>query len=1013
MSVQGESYIPHVSHRPRRHLVQTILLGFLFLWLGTLAAHAQFTRFQDFTDEQGLGNLVVDALAQDRDGYILLGTEAGLYRYDGTGVTSDDAGLPSAAWIQQLAVDDAGRVWAVTTDGLYVRCGSTFSRVDVGRPSPHLKSPHFLTAAGGRVVLDIDGTLLTAPVAASTVGQFSPLFDAKTLATIPDLAKARFVVPDANGALLIGCGMAICRLEAGRVTVLGKADGLPADSWQVALRTPDGTLWTRSLDHIAWRRPGQAAFAVVTLPDRRGGSGGTAPGEHTSYVANPERLDLLNDRHGGVLTQGTDGLVDWNGTDWHAYRHHQGGLPADRIQTFMFDREGSLWIGSFGTGAFRSIGLGEWEHWTTDDGLPSKIVWAMARLPDRQFWVATDGGTVTMSGPVAGIPAETNYIVKATRSGRVWLAPIGFLLTRRDPAHGTVEQFPSLGKVVTATVDRDNRLWLGTSGGLFMVADADAPAREVHAELVLARDTTLVTTDPAGMVWVLSPDGVFRRNAARHFDLMVSPASLRGASIALTFSRNGDIWVGTDSNGVLRFRVTGDHVEQLSPIAAPVIGSNNVLFAHRDHRGWIWLGTDHGIDMFDNRIWQHFDSSSGPITNDINQAAVFEDMDGSMWFGTSHGLSHLIDPTRSLTRTMLHPLVTGVSLGDRALPPSMHVDWSSAPLVIRFVDLDFTHGRNIAFRYRLRELDTGWSTTAEHAIRYAGLPAGKLHFTLIAVDAVDGSISAPIGFTISIRAPWWRRWWFYGLCTLAITALLVGTWQVRVRLLLRNQRHLENMVSARTAEIEQAKHKLEHQANDMRHQSRELERQARELQRLALSDVLTGLANRRAIMDALEEAVAAALKSESPLAVLLCDVDHFKKINDGFGHLAGDEVLGAFGIRLGTAINAPEAVGRYGGEEFLVILPGDPDAIMQRVSAIRSAITEAPYRFGDADRVVTSSGGLAFLRAGDTALLLLARADAALYEAKENGRDRIEEARSDVTTRRRESHRVVEVGDVG
>ena len=570
-------------------------------------------------------------------------------------------------------------------------------------------------------------------------------------------------------------------------------------------------------------------------------------------------------------------------------------------------------------------------------------------------------------------------------------------LTRRDPAQGRIEQLAFGSKVVSADVDPDNRLWLGTSNGLFMVADADAPATDLQADLVLAHATTLVTTDPAGLVWVLSPDGVFRRDGAGQFDLVISPALLKSSPEALAFSRDGDVWVGTDSEGVQRFRLAGGQAEPLPSLVSPLISSNNILFAHCDGRGWMWLGTDHGIDMFDGQGWRHLDSSGGPITNDMNQSAVYEDFDGSMWFGTSHGLSHLVNPARTQPDATLHPLVTSVSLGERTLPVAQatHADWSPEPLVIRFVDLDYAHGHGISFRYRLSGLETGWSNTIEHEVRYSDLPAGELRFELIAVDALHGFVSAETGFTIYVRAPWWRRWWFRGLCAFAAMALIAGSWQARMRLLLHNQRRLEQVVSARTAEIDQAKCELQHQAG-------ELERQAVDMQRLAMSDALTGLANRRAIMVALEAAIAAALEAETPLAVLLCDIDHFKRINDNFGHLAGDEVLTAFGSRLGAAMEPPETVGRYGGEEFLVLLPVDSNALAGRVGSIRSAITDASYAFGDAERTVTSSGGLAFLRAGDTAVSILERADEALYKAKENGRNRIEEERSEVSERRRE-----------
>ncbi len=956
-----------------RWLLHAALLGLLLPWCLIPGAQAQFTRFQNLTDEQGLGNLTVYALAQDRDGYLLIGTEAGLYRYDGVGITADDAGLPSASWIQQIVSDQTGRVWIVTADGLYVRRGPGFSRVETGTTA-HLQSAHLLAATATRVALDAGGTLLAAPVGAGMVGRFSPLFDAATLARVPELARARFVSPDTGDGLLIGCGVSICREAGNRVAVLGDADGLPADIWQVAIRTPDGTLWARSLDRIAWRRPGRTRFEVAVLPGARD-PGMARPGEHTSYVAHPERLGLLDDRHGGVLTQSAGGLIDWNGTTWRMYAHHAGGLPTNRLQAFMFDREGSLWVGSFGTGVFRSIGMDSWEHWTADDVLPSNIVWSMTRLANRKLWVATDSGTVAIGSAASSISAETNYVAQATAAGRVWLAPVGAPLTRIDPARNLVERFASVGRVVTADLDRTGRLWLCTPGGLFMVSQPDAPAPDVHPELVLAHDVQQVTTDPSGAVWALSADGVFRRDGSGRFDLVVPPALLRSAPFALTFTPGGELWVGTESTGVLRFRVTGSQVEPLPSLVSPVIGSNNVLFAHRDRRGWIWLGSDHGIDMFDGRSWRRFDGSDGPITNDMNQAAVYEDTDGSMWFGTSHGLSHLVDPTLRPPPAMLHPLVTGLSFDNRslALAPSIRTHWSAASLTIRFVDLDYTHGRNIAFRYRLDGLDSGWSSTTEHEVRYAGLPPGTLRFELVAVDTVHGRASAPVGFTLHIRAPWWRRWWFYGLCAVAATVILVGTWQVRIRLLLRQKRRLEELVGARTAEIEAAQ---------------------RELQRQVLSDVLTGLANRRAIMDALEQAVAAAQHTGAPLAILLCDIDHFKKINDGFGHLAGDQVLTAFGARLGAAISPPEAAGRYGGEEFLVILHGEPDAVLRSVSAIHRAITASPYDVGDVKRPVTSSGGLAFLHTEDNALSLVARADAALYRAKENGRNRVEDERS-------------------
>ncbi len=943
-------------------LLRAILIGCAVASTLVTGAQAQFTRFESYTDEQGLGNASVSTLAQDADGYILLGTEAGLYRYDGLTISpyGAAAGLPPAAWIRKLATDDHGQVWVVTSDALYLRQGSSFHRIKVGRPL-HITSPHVIAFSSGNVVLDVDGTLLSAPANMHASRSFVPLLSPANLTAYPELARSRFVASDTDGALLIGCGSAICRLKNGRVDVSGVGDGLPADAWQVALRTPDGTLWARSLDRLAWRRPGQRSFTAIIIPGRRG----------RFNLAVPARLDLLTDGRNGVFTMGEEGLLQYDGTSWRTFRHHEGGLPATPIQSFTFDREGSLWVGSIGRGAFRSLGLGTWEHWTASDGLPSEIIWAMARPRGGQLWVATYGDTVALEGGVSAVPGGSENI-SASKAGRLWIAPLRAPLVRLDPARGIIEHFPITGDVSATYIDPTNRLWLSTDKALLTIKDADAPVSQMKVEVAINQATTQVITDRFGVTWAATAAGIVRRSRSGEFQTVIPSSSLKGRPGGLAFGPNDDLWTFTDSAGVMRFHmVDGLPVKSLPSIVAPLIGSNNVLFLHRDRRDWMWVGTDHGIDLFDGRSWRRFDVTDGLLTNDLDQGAVFEDDDGSMWFGSSRGLTHLIDPARLHPTSPLHPKITRLSIGTRLLPATslIRINSSSAPLVIRFTDLDPARAQKVTFRYRMREIDSGWSDTSGHEVRYARLPAGDLHFDLVALDPIHGSISAPVSVFLRIRAPWWRHWWFYSACTLAVAGTVVGTWQVRVRLLLRQRRRLEQLVSDRTAEIEQARSELE---------------------RLAMSDVLTGLPNRRALMTLLEDAVATALSAQAPLAVLLCDLDHFKKINDSHGHLAGDAVLTAFGNRLSAIIKTPEVAGRYGGEEFCIILPLSRRDIVERTAIIRSAIADSPYQVGGARRIVTTSGGLAFLRAGESALSLLARADAALYRAKEKGRNRIE-----------------------
>ena len=120
----------------------------------------------------------------------------------------------------------------------------------------------------------------------------------------------------------------------------------------------------------------------------------------------------------------------------------------------------------------------------------------------------------------------------------------------------------------------------------------------------------------------------------------------------------------------------------------------------------------------------------------------------------------------------------------------------------------------------------------------------------------------------------------------------------------------------------------------------------------------------------------------------LIDVDHFKQINDGWGHLIGDEVLAALGSRLRQAMTQGDAAGRYGGEEFLVVLTGERAAATHMEALCRS-LGSLPIPTGAPELVVTVSAGIAMASANETWQSLIARADKALYRAKAEGRDRV------------------------
>ena len=168
----------------------------------------------------------------------------------------------------------------------------------------------------------------------------------------------------------------------------------------------------------------------------------------------------------------------------------------------------------------------------------------------------------------------------------------------------------------------------------------------------------------------------------------------------------------------------------------------------------------------------------------------------------------------------------------------------------------------------------------------------------------------------------------------------------------------------------------------------EAEVMAQDMGRLAITDALTRIMNRRGITVSLLDAMAQSERYSAPLTVVMADIDHFKLVNDEYGHKAGDKVLAAAAGIFADALRMPDKVGRYGGEEFLMVLPHTTLAHGRKIAErIRAAAAAHKFDIGQKNVRLTVSLGLAQFRKGEDLEQLISRVDKALYEAKAGGRN--------------------------
>jgi diguanylate cyclase (GGDEF)-like protein len=179
----------------------------------------------------------------------------------------------------------------------------------------------------------------------------------------------------------------------------------------------------------------------------------------------------------------------------------------------------------------------------------------------------------------------------------------------------------------------------------------------------------------------------------------------------------------------------------------------------------------------------------------------------------------------------------------------------------------------------------------------------------------------------------------------------------------------------------------------------ELARAREALQHQATHDAMTGAMNRSAISDALARELPRAIRSESTLAVFLIDLDHFKQINDRFGHHAGDVAIIAACTRMQDCVRSHDYVGRYGGEEFLCVIPdADESTALHIAERMRNRISVNPVVFNANPIPLTATIGVALSRSADTPESLLRRADIALYNGKRMGRNTVQLCKDPLAT---------------
>lgn len=772
-------------------------VGCCCVLLGLLPALvlAQQLSLRYHTAADGLGNLGVNALAQEPGGALWIGTESGLYRHDGETIRRADGGPEQIIYSMAFGAD--GALWVASQAGLYRRSGSGggFVAVPAHDGAWKLRWGQTLAALpdGGVLVIGVDG-MLWRVTANGEDARSEPALPATLVPTEPHALDVRSILVARDGAWWFGCGGALCRWHENRLERWTEADGVPRGEWLSLLEAKDGSIWVRSDHHVVRRTAGATRFSNVTP-------------EGLSRAAPRRWLPLREDREGRVLTTGDGGVFRWQAGRWQHFGE-RNGLAEERIHALLQDRDGDVWLGTSGHGLAQWRGYASWSSWTRHQGLPSDEVWSIADDGAGRVWIGTERGVVSMEhgGTKLARTGQAGGMVADGRGG-MWLYAFGGKLFHRTRAAPWLLMTGSDRFRVNKLLAVDGELWIATDHGLFTTPlDGSGPLRrrdELDHVVVADGDRYIITAcreADSGIIWVGTGGALLRFDPARGFVRPPVEGLAPNGGVVYLACGAGRVWLRTAiGQQLMRIDLARPGALRAVPVQPAVLNGRRILSLLEDRRGWLWAGTDAGVVMWNGKDWRRFDESNGLVWNDCDQNALAEDAQGAIWVGTSRGVTRIDNPDRLGRVPPLTPKLTEARLGNVDLEQGRRVEipWSTQPLEVRWEVPLFTNRQAQHIRYRLRGRDDDWTDITRSDLRYAGLGAGSYSLELVAVNDDLGQSSQPLVLDFEIAPQWWQS---LPVIAAALTLLLLlgyAGYRVRIRRLVRRQAELEEQVHER------------------------------------------------------------------------------------------------------------------------------------------------------------------------------------------------------------------------
>lgn len=794
-----------------------------YLWLGTENGLARFdgVRFENYVRENSpaLANPNIEFLQLDSGGTLWVGALGQIASWDGRRLVAQEWPLVSGDLVNRLLVSHTNEMIFSTVQGCLIR----------GRLSPGGQWQWTSSRPAGPSIFTVDAT---GEIWRLTVGgRLWRMSGAQpALIQIPSAAgPIVHMAADASGRLWLGTERQLLRQTASGFEAVAPPPGVGEFSVLEMFPTRDGALWVAANERLwKWQNDDWQLDA------------GPWP------IRQPTLRWLLEDRAGNLwFTQYGSGLLRVNPAGEMLTLTTRNGLPGDRVRSLFEDREGNLWVGLDRGGLVR-LRLKQFEVLGPGEGLSDPVALSVCEDRDGVIWAGTYGGGVNRwaDGKFAnfnfGPEGTKDYVftVFPDREGRLWVGTRDNGVFVREGGEFR-QPFPT--NAISAPTraifqDRAGTIWLGAGAGAGAFRWRAGQLEHFAADTELARaDVRGFAEDREGAMWIGTQGrGLHRFKDGQHLALHTTNGLPNEFVRSLFVDAEGILWIGLYGGGLFRWKN-----EQLSRAAPSKDLPDDVICNFQeDDQGRLWISTHHGLfrvakadlHAFADGQQKHvpcivYGKADGLPALEFSggvQPAGWRARDGRLWFTTDKGLISL-QPAAMTVNPLPPPVALESLLVDSELFASssdkgpavldlnqpLRVPAGRTQFEFRFTGLSYTAPDKVRFQYRLDGLEKDWVDAGiNRSVAYNYLPPGEYRFHVRAAnnDGVWNENGAAVAF--EVLPHFWQRGWFRGLVALVIIGLVWFAYYVRMarlreleRLRLRIARDLHDDVGANLASM--------------------------------------------------------------------------------------------------------------------------------------------------------------------------------------------------------------------